>query len=337
MKRRKAPAYSDSAFSLAPSEAPKHSRVLNVLDIVNEEAKPIEFILYPWFNRQGLALVFAERGVGKTHFSLNVAHAIARGGHFLKWHAFEPKKVLYIDGEMPFFGIKDRIIMINNMFGKIEDPSNLQVITPDKYEKSIPDLSSPAGQQEIDDHIDQLGSEVLVIDNIACLMPKIKGNDNDSWNLLIQGWLLSLRRRNVSVLIVHHAGKPKKDEPFTGRGSSGKEDVLDTVISLSHPAGYIASEGARFVVQFTKNRHFFGDDAQPFEAWLKEDVHGDSHWLTDNVPDSTYLTVCKMINDGAKQKDVASKLRISKQRVSALTQKGIREAKITNISDQFSY
>jgi putative DNA primase/helicase len=59
--------------------------------------------------------------------------------------------------------------------------------------------------------------------------------------------------------------------------------VLDTVISLTRPPGYVASEGARFEVRFTKSRGFWGDAAASFEArfangeWTaSEIVAGDS-------------------------------------------------------------
>jgi putative DNA primase/helicase len=35
----------------------------------------------------------------------------------------------------------------------------------------------------------------------------LRENDSDAWSP-IQQWLLQLRRRGLSVLIVHHAGKP---------------------------------------------------------------------------------------------------------------------------------
>jgi len=317
-------------------EIARSHRVLSISDIIKEECKPIEFILEPWFNKQGLVMVFAERGVGKTHFSLNTAHAIARGGEFLKWEAPAARKVLYIDGEMPFFAVKERILAMNKMYGFDPEIDNLRLITPDKYNRTIPDLSSTQGQNEVDQIIDEENIEVVIIDNIACLMPKIKGNDNDSWNTMIQGWLLSLRRRNVGVMIVHHAGKPKKDEKSSGRGSSGKEDILDTVISLSRPLGYNASDGARFIVEFTKNRHFYGDDAEPLEAWLKNDSNGEPFWSRDNIIESTYSQVCTMMNDGMRQSEIAAKLKISRQRVSKLVQKGYEQQKITIFNDSFS-
>ena len=57
--------------------------------------------------------------------------------------------------------------------------------------------------------------------------------------------LSMLRRRGVSVLIVHHAGKGGEQ-----RGTSRREDVLDTSISLRRPSDYLPTEGARFEVHY---------------------------------------------------------------------------------------
>jgi putative DNA primase/helicase len=77
----------------------------------------------------------------------------------------------------------------------------------------------------------------------------------------IQDYLLRLRRRNISVLIVHHAGKGGQQ-----RGTSRREDVLDTVICLRRPSDYEPTEGARFEVHLEKGRGMTGDQLKPFEA-----------------------------------------------------------------------
>ena len=46
----------------------------------------------------------------------------------------------------------------------------------------------------------------------------------------MQRWLLSLRRRGKGALLIHHAGKGGQQ-----RGTSRREDVLDTVIALRGP------------------------------------------------------------------------------------------------------
>ena len=65
------------------------------------------------------------------------------------------------------------------------------------------------------------------------------------------------------MLYVHHAGKGGDQ-----RGTSRREDVLDTVIQLKRPEDYFASEGARFIATFTKARGLFGADAAPIDARL---------------------------------------------------------------------
>ena len=68
-----------------------------------------------------------------------------------------------------------------------------------------------------------------------------------------QRWLLSLRRRGVSVLFIHHAGKGGQQ-----RGTSRREDILDTVIALRRPHDYSPKEGARFEVHLEKARGLYG-------------------------------------------------------------------------------
>jgi putative DNA primase/helicase len=93
----------------------------------------------------------------------------------------------------------------------------------------------------------------------------MKENDGDSWTP-VQAWLLQLRRMGKSCLLVHHAGKSGGQ-----RGTTRKEDPLDTVISLRRPLDYSPQEGARFEIHFEKSRGFHGPDAEPFEVQLLGD------------------------------------------------------------------
>jgi putative DNA primase/helicase len=101
-----------------------------------------------------------------------------------------------------------------------------------------------------------------VVDNLSTLCSGLKENDADSWTP-VQSWCLALRRQNKSVLLIHHDGKNGGQ-----RGTSRKEDVLDTVIGLRKPPDYQADQGARFEIHFEKARGFHGPDAEPFEARL---------------------------------------------------------------------
>jgi len=75
--------------------------------------------------------------------------------------------------------------------------------------------------------------------------------------------MLTLRRRGIAVLLVHHAGKGGDQ-----RGTSKREDLLDVVIRLSRPTDYDPKQGARFEMTFTKARNLHGTDAEGLEVTL---------------------------------------------------------------------
>ena len=138
----------------------------------------------------------------------------------------------------------------------------------------------------------------------------------------MQGWLLRLRRKGLSVLLVHHAGRGDN-----ARGTSKREDILDTVIWLKRPADYQPEEGARFEVHLTKCRGVFGDDAKPFEARME--TRGDaSVWTIREMQDVEADQVATMTKDGMSVRDIAEELGISKSKVNRLQNKVRAEGRI---------
>lgn len=106
----------------------------------------------------------------------------------------------------------------------------------------------------------------------------------------------------MSVLFVHHAGKGGNQ-----RGTSKKEDILDTVIVLRKPNDYDQKEGARFEMHYEKVRGFYGDAAKSFEARLKGD-HGKMTWQVQEMEDLQLNSLIYLYKDGMKQRDIAQKL-----------------------------
>ena len=97
----------------------------------------------------------------------------------------------------------------------------------------MPDVSTVAGQAAIDHMIQD--AEVVFVDNLSCWARSGRENEAESW-LPIADWILSLRRRGIAVVLVHHAGKGGQQ-----RGTSKREDLLDVVIGLSRPKDYLIS------------------------------------------------------------------------------------------------
>jgi hypothetical protein len=73
---------------------------------------PRDYVLSPILPLKGLAMLYAARGVGKTHVGLGAAFAVAAGAEFLRWRAPKPRKVFCIDGEMPGQALQERLIAI---------------------------------------------------------------------------------------------------------------------------------------------------------------------------------------------------------------------------------
>ena len=120
-------------------------------------------------------------------------------------------------------------------------------------------------------------------------------------------------------MIIHHAGKNGAQ-----RGTSKREDVLDTVINLVHPDDYQPDQGARFEVHFEKLRGFVGDDAKPFEARL-EIRDGQAIWTMRDLEEVTLARAADLFNDGLSVRDVATELGISKSAAQRLRRKAAEQ------------
>jgi hypothetical protein len=266
-----------------------------------------ESILSPVFTLSSLNMIFARRGIGKTHASLGIAYAASSGGSFWGWTAARPYQVLLIDGEMPGESLQGRLAAIIAASDIEPNPDNLQIITIDMQGGIMPDLSTVEGQDAIEDACQ--AAELIIVDNLSCLCRSGRENEAESW-VSISEWALRMRSAGKCVIFIHHAGKNGNQ-----RGTSKREDLLDVVIELKRPADYESEEGARFIVDYAKARHLTGGDAQPFEAWLKSDEHGRQVWTTQTVTESTYQQVVELANLGLSQADIASELDINKSTV----------------------
>jgi putative DNA primase/helicase len=307
--RTVAPGTSPNISDPNPSREKGKIRAVHLGEFLAMKLPKQEMLLAPFLPSQGLAMIYAKRGVGKTHIALGIASAVARGGEFLKWKASTPKKILFIDGEMPGVAIQERLrrIAATDEFDPIAQ-GNLRLITPDLQEGPMPNLSTPAGRNSIDEFVAE--SDLIIIDNISSLFRSGVENEADSWQPA-QDWALDLRKRGKSILFIHHAGKGGQQ-----RGSSKKEDILDAVICLKHPPNYRADQGAQFEVIFEKTRHFAGEDALPFQVELRESEDGLWNWHVDQVQvDPEVMRVAELAQKGHTIKEIMEQTGLTKSKV----------------------
>ena len=298
----------------APESQPEKSvpplRVVNIRELLSLNIPPRGHVLFPVIPEQGLVMLFADRGTGKTFVGFHVAYAVASGGHVFRWHADKPRRVLYLDGEMPLAAVQQRFADLVAVADTEPDDDFLRIVTPDlQGDFLMPNLATEEGQARLEPYL--AGVDLVVVDNLATLARTGRSNDEDHW-LPVQEWILRLRRRGMSVLLIHHASKNGSQ-----RGTAAKEDVLDTVIRLTRPRDYEAEQGARFEVTLTKARGLCGEDAEPFEAAL---VNG-CQWTVRSVEDALSDQVRALAADGLTMREIAEETGKSKSAIARLCKK----------------
>jgi hypothetical protein len=304
-----------------PNSANKpHLATIDIATFLSKELPPKNLIL-PWLPEQGIAMIYAKRGIGKTYLALSVAYAIASGGKVLRWEAPNPRRVLYVDGEMSANTMQERLAKIVQMSEKeITDPSFFQLITPDLQENGIRDLGTLEGQNDINKLISMF--DVLILDNLSTLVRSGNENEAESW-LPIQEWVLKLRKIGKCVIFIHHAGKGGQQ-----RGTSKREDILDAIITLKHPAGYCPNDGAKFEVHFEKFRGFVRDAANPFEASLVTNSEGLQEWAFRDIADVKLHKAIELSREGISQAEIAKELEVNRSTIHRWLKKAKEEGQI---------
>src|SRR5688572_15265428 len=80
---------------------PLQLRTITLAALMREKLPVREQILSPILPSRSLGMLVAGRGVGKTHVGMGITYAISSGGKFMLWDAPQPRRALYVDGEMP--------------------------------------------------------------------------------------------------------------------------------------------------------------------------------------------------------------------------------------------
>ena len=234
---------------------------------------------------------------------------------------------MYIDGEMPGSALQDRLAAIVAASDVQPEQGMLNIITPDLQSGAMPDLATQEGQEAINSVLGE--TEVIILDNLSCLARGGgRENEAESW-LVVADWALAMRAQGRSAVFLHHAGKGGAQ-----RGTSKKEDLLDTVICLRHPCDYRPVDGALFEISFDKARNLLGEQTDSFEAKLTTDNEGLQAWTTRKVSASNYERVVALAKEGLSMPEISTELGLNRSTVSRTVRKATEDGKIINLASR---
>jgi hypothetical protein len=264
---------------------------------------PPKVHLLDWLTERAIVMVYGPRGVGKTYWLLELALCLTMPRPFLKWEVHQQVSVLFVDGEMALDSLQTRL---RQLAGNHPPPWLSFLPSELVYARSGRDLTltAAADRDAIDAMLEEHHITVLILDNISCLFPGISEDKKQDWEP-INAWLIRLRHRGITTIVGHHAGKNGKQ-----RGTSGREDNIDTVIALTLPPGHQAEDGCHVHLRFEKSRGVKGETIQALDVRLEDTPHGHV-WTSAPLDARRKERITAMLEDGMPPKLIADELGIS--------------------------
>lgn len=286
---------------------------LSTMDIPERE-ELVEGLMFT----RSLGMIFGPRGKGKTFLALSLANAIAAGTNFLTWRVPEARRILYIDGELPAVDLKTRVLAICG-----QAPSgNLELISSEFFYSTtkVPlTITNQAHQRRLVQLLEDLakagrGPEVVFFDNLSSMSYGTDENSNTEQDDILK-FLLELRHRGYTIIVIHHTGKGGDQ-----RGASRREDFLDISIKLADPDDDVQCQNARFILTFSKIRRKLPYPSS-LECELIEVAAGKLDWSFDQPEPQdvekriVVLRFCQTMKPGS-QKEISDRLGVKKQTLS---------------------
>ncbi len=251
-----------SAFADGPGRAWYAGESAAVLDIAEGSVNGCQLagltlqtrpaVLGAWLKQGDLGYLFAPRGAGKSWMAMLIAHAVATGRTLGAWQAGEGAlPVYYFDAEMNLPDVQARVRSIGLDVAGFHLISNELLFQA--HGRGI-NIACPNYQTALTAFLPD--GCLFIIDNLSTAQLGMGENDNDAFDD-IRDWLLALRHRGITVLIVHHAGRNG-----AMRGASRREDMAHWIISLKD-ATADGSATKCFITTFTKSRNCPASEVRP--------------------------------------------------------------------------
>lgn len=183
-------------------------------------------------------LLYGKAGSGKSYISMKLMSHLAMGKDFGYFEIKEPKKILYVDGEMSGEAIKKRFTAMRQPNEDIEGWSmcedNLRYISrfmcpEDMQDFALTMLNDESNMQRLMNTIIAYDTQILVLDNVFTLFSFEDFSSPVEWLIHVNPLLNFCRKRNIAVWLIDHANKG--DKLF---GTMSKTVTLDLLIKVDN-------------------------------------------------------------------------------------------------------
>jgi hypothetical protein len=289
-------------------------------DLVTQRIAPRKRLLGKWLHECDLGYVFAGRGVGKTWLAMALPAAVSQGTPLGLWEAGEGRvPVLYVDGEMPLELTQSRSLGMNLADGAVTYLHHERVF--DQLECSL-NIGDAAHREAITALMIKKAFKVLILDNLSSLACGVSENKGEEYEPIAQ-WLLELRRRKLTVMVVHHAGRN-----LLMRGHSKREDACSWILEL-RDAKAEGEQGAKFISHFAKPSRNTGEPMPDLLWHFTTAPDGRVGIQCEEARAGEYEVFIKHVLDGAeKQQDIAEMMGKPKGTISKWAKKAIEEGRL---------
>jgi putative DNA primase/helicase len=291
-------------------------------DFCSLEIPPRHKILNPWICEQDIILISAWRGTGKTWFGISLFDAISRGQPFGPWQTETAVKTLYLDAEMASKDSQDRLNLLKKAARSPRKADFLYYSDALACSHNLPRvrLMDEEWREKFKAFLVDHEFKLLALDNIASLVPGSDENLKKDWDC-INRWLIELRFNGIATVLFHHTGKDGSQ-----RGTSGREDNVNTSIILDRPGDYMPEDGARFIVKFSKNRIFVKDISLLSDTEMRlQEVDGILQWSWSSAKAGKKVEILKAIHRGERQTRITEELDVTKGYVSRIRKEAFKD------------
>lgn len=259
-------------------------KTFNIREFLELDIKPREN-LNKILPMGSINVLYAEPGLGKSRFAYEMGFCISNDIKFLKFPTLKKARVLYIDGELTEWDIKERLQDMVKRYAisgeeRLYDLDSFHILSSKDFNET-PNLFNLDQQIKLNSLIQD--NDLIILDNFNCLtIPDGADSyrtDAVNWKRCLT-WLQSWKEKGKTFLMIMHTTKDGRLQ-----GVKQIEAAVDLSYCLKDPTDKNKDKECllHFEFHYVKCRMIPEYLKQPFEAQLRTDRQKYCGWKFEEL------------------------------------------------------